>query len=273
MINIRSVRRFLKGAVPLFIYERIKARRSPIKYEYGFKNWSDAKAASIGYSEDSILQKISSQTVLMVESNSGWVRDGFYFNQVQINYEILSFVALHSAKGQPLRVIDFGGGLGTSYFQNRNILEKFGIKVCWNIIEQPNFVAEGKLVLGSVPNLHFFETLTDASVTSLDLVLFSSVLEYLEDSYQFLEEIMRLEMKPLGILIDRSPIDLIDNEKYLVQNVEQSIHQAKLPLRILGQDRIVAILSSDYELLSDWVSSTQPDPKSSARGLYFLRKY
>lgn len=273
MINNKSVRRFLKGALPLFVYEGIKARKSPIKYEYGFKNWADAKAASIGYSEDSILQKVSDQTVLMVESNSGWVRDGFYFEEVQVNFEILSFLSLQSTRMQPLRVVDFGGGLGTTFFQNRNILNKFDIKVCWNIIEQPNFVAEGKLILDSIPNLHFFESLSEASITSSDLVIFSSVLEYIEDSYHFLEEIMRLESKPSGILIDRSPIDLVDSGKYVVQNVDHSIHQARLPLRILGQDKIVEILSSDYELLTDWVSSTQPDPKSLARGLYFRRKY
>lgn len=273
MSNGFRVRILLKQTLPLFLYKKIKERRSPIKYKYGFKNWSEAKSASIGYSEGSILQKVSSQTVLMIESNSGWVRDGFYFNDVQINHEILSFLALHSARLQSLRVIDFGGGLGTTYFQNRNILEKFGIKVCWNVIEQPNFVAEGKLVLESIPNLHFFETLNEASITSSDIVIFSSVLEYLEHSYQFLEEIMNLEFKPLGILIDRSPIDLIDKDRYVVQDVDQSIHQARLPLRILGQDKILEILSSDYELLSDWVSSTQPDPKSTARGLYFLRKY
>ena len=273
MININSIRRILKSAMPLFVYERIKAHRSPIKYEYGFKDWADAKAASIGYSEQSILQKVSNHTDLMVKSKTGWVRDGFYFEEVQINFEILSFLTLHSTRVQPLRVIDFGGGLGTTFFQNRDILNKFGIKVCWNIIEQPNFVAEGKLILDSFPNLHFFESLSEASITASDLVIFSSVLEYIEDSYHFLEEITRLENKPLGILIDRSPIDLVDHEKYVVQNVDDSIHRAKLPLRILGQDRIVEILSDDYELLTDWVSSTQPDPKSIARGLYFLRKY
>jgi putative methyltransferase (TIGR04325 family) len=233
----------------------------------------DAKSASNGYSENSILEKISYGTRRMLSDNSGWVRDGFLFREVQINYEILSILALQASESHSVRVIDFGGGLGTTFFQNRKILERFGIEVCWNIIEQPHFVKEGKKILDSITNLHFFETLEESAIGSRDLVVFSGVLEYLENPYSFLEKTVGLEVKPRGVLIDRSPIDLFNSEKFAVQSVDDSIHKAKLPLQILSQERIVEILSADYELVTEWVSATQPDLRSVARGLYFLRKY
>jgi len=269
----KMLRSLVKVALPVFILEKIQARKNPIKYKYGYRSWSDAKIASNGYSENSILEKISFETSKMLSRNSGWVRDGYYFNDVQLNYEILSILALQGSESHSVRVVDFGGGLGTTYFQNREVLERFGIRVCWNIIEQPHFVKEGKSILDSITNLHFFETLEGASIASTDLVIFSSVLEYLEDPYFFLAEIMHLDSKPRGIVIDRSPIDLFSSEKFIVQSVDDSIHAAKLPLQILSQERIVEILSADYELFTDWVSTTQPDSKSVARGLYFLRKY
>ena len=272
MKMIKHFRRLLKGALPNFIYQKFKERRAPIRYKYGFSSWMEAKAASTGYSENSILEKVSSQTALIVARNSGWVRDGYYFPEAKLDFEILSVLSLHTAKTSKLRVLDFGGALGTTYFQNRRILEKFGIAFCWNIIEQPNFVREGKQILGSFNNLHFFESFKDATPSASDLVIFSSVLEYLEDPYRVLQEIMDWEVKPLGIVIDRSPIDAVSSDKYVVQSVDESIHRAKLPLRILGQDRITEILSNGYSLISDWVSSTQPDSKSVAKGLYFLRK-
>jgi putative methyltransferase (TIGR04325 family) len=269
----RFVRKPLKKLLPLLVLEKIYARRNPITYKYGYKSWGEAKNASSGYSKDSILEKISLETTRMLSHDSGWVRDGFFFDEVQLNYEILSILALQGSAKHSLRVVDFGGGLGTTYFQNHKVLEKFGIKVCWNIIEQTHFVKEGKFLLGSISNLHFYETLEEASVTSTDIVLFSSVLEYLENPYFFLEEIVRLGVKPMGVVIDRSPIDSSSSVKYVVQNVDDSIHEAKLPLQILSRERIIETLSSDYELFTDWESSTQPDPKSVARGMYFLRKY
>jgi putative methyltransferase (TIGR04325 family) len=209
----------------------------------------------------------------MLSLNYGWVRDGYFFNEVHLNYEILSIFALQGSKSQSLRVIDFGGGLGTTFFQNRKVLARFGVEVCWNIIEQPHFVNEGKLIFDSIDNLHFYETLAESSITSKDLLLFSSVLEYLEDPYSLLGEIMLLDQKPIGIVIDRSPIDLCGIQKFVVQSVDASIHEARLPLQILSRERIVDILSTDYELFTEWVSSTQPDSKSVARGMYFLRKF
>jgi putative methyltransferase (TIGR04325 family) len=41
--------------------------------------------------------------------------------------------------------LDFGGSLGSSYFQNKKFLDALRL-VEWNVVEQENFVATGELV-------------------------------------------------------------------------------------------------------------------------------
>jgi putative methyltransferase (TIGR04325 family) len=53
-----------------------------------------------------------------------------------------------------LTVLDFGGSLGSTYFQNRKFLNFIG-DLSWNIVEQPHFVKTGRLYFQN-EILHFY---------------------------------------------------------------------------------------------------------------------
>ena len=55
-----------------------------------------------------------------------------------------------------VNILDFGGSLGSSYFQNRKLLE--GIPVEWNVVEQANFVDYGRR---EVPEINFHYKISD----------------------------------------------------------------------------------------------------------------
>jgi len=64
------------------------------------------------------------------------------FSKPQYNWSFLSTLLWSFAKeSNKLNIIDFGGSLGSTYFQHRLWLENFNYT--WNVIEQPHYVEEG----------------------------------------------------------------------------------------------------------------------------------
>ena len=86
-----------------------------------------------------------------------------------------------------MHVVDYGGSLGSSYFQNRYLLNG-SISLNWNIVEQKHFVDCGREFIQD-QNLNFFYTIEEALLNAKpDVLLLSSVIQYLEKPYEFIEK-------------------------------------------------------------------------------------
>ena len=153
-----------------------------------------------------------------------------------------------------LHVLDFGGAFGSSYMQHRKILS--ALRECsWTVVEQERIVACGKTEF-STEILSFQDTLEQGfSAKPINVVLLSSVLQYLENPYELLEKIAALA--PSAIIIDRTPLALT-GERIAIQHVPRSIYSASYPCRFLDKARLEAVMAP-LGRLTPWFAS-QVDP-------------
>ena len=71
-------------------------------------------------------------------------RDSVIFDKVQYAWPVTAGLMWVAARnGGRLSVLDFGGSLGSSYFQNREFLAYLP-NVRWSVIEQAHFVKAGR---------------------------------------------------------------------------------------------------------------------------------
>jgi putative methyltransferase (TIGR04325 family) len=228
-------------------------------YFYGWKgdfsSWEVAKGKCSGYDSEHILAKVKTALLKVKNGNAVFERDSMVFNKVNYSFPLLSAL-LHIAlqKKGKLNILDFGGSLGSSYFQNRNFLKNIQ-ELNWCIVEQAHFVEEG-LKTFKDEHLHFFYNLQSClEKHQIDIILLASVIQYLEKPYNLLDEI--IEKKIEYILIDRTPILSKGVDRITIQKVPKKIYTASYPC---------------YELLYDSTSPERININNSSLKCFFLKR-
>src|SRR5262245_37179159 len=108
-----------------------------------FSTWADARSLSTGYDAPDILEKVRRSTLAVVSGSAAFERDSVAFENTEYSLPLLAcllYVATRSANR--LDVLDFGGSLGSSYWQNRKLLTHLD-HLRWSVVEQPHFVEVG----------------------------------------------------------------------------------------------------------------------------------
>ena len=84
----------------------------------------------------------------------------------------------------------------------------------------------------------------------------SSVIQYLEDPYQWLETFVNLEID--FILLDRMPFSKTQKEFIQIQEVPSSIYKASYPLHILSEEKIINLIIGHYKQVEEFFSTVPP---------------
>ncbi len=212
-----------------------------------FETFEEARAACTGYDEPSILHKVRAALLKVKNGEAVYERDSVIFDEVQYSLPLLTFLLyVASASNNNLNILDFGGSLGSSYFQNRKFLDRMQ-SVRWNIVEQPHFVACGKREFQN-ETLRFFDTV-DACVnaTQPNALLLSSVLPYLPYPYSTLQEILAHKFE--YILIDRTPFFRTDlPDRLAIEHVPSHIYQAEYPAWFFNKNKFISAMEAEYRL-------------------------
>src|SRR5205823_2837625 len=94
-----------------------------------------------------------------------------------------------SVRKGSLSVLDFGGALGSSYFQCRKFLSPLR-HLRWSVVEQAAQVACGRADFSN-DELVFYESVEAClKQETPDLLVLSSVLQYLPDPHKTLSELL-----------------------------------------------------------------------------------
>ena len=173
------------------------------------------------------------------------------------------------ANSKSLRVIDFGGALGTTYQQNRRFLSKIKNICEWRVVEQEKFVSIGKREFTN-ETLSFYSTIEKAYKDGVDAVLFCGSICYISNPYIFIKKAK--EIAAPYIIFDRTPTTNLAEDTFAVQHVHPSIYKASYPIRNFSYKKILKYLQDEYELIEEWVCDLQADPNTIARGFIFKRK-
>ena len=240
--------RIIKKIIPKKIKKYIKRyNKDEVNWCEGpYLNWNEAKLNSSGYSDNNIFEKVYNSSKLVKLKLIPYERDSVLFMKSFYNYSIVNIFNSVGAKKNKLSILDFGGSLGSSYYQNLDAIKK-SININWGIVEQEKFVTIGNKEF-SDQNLSFFYNIDDC-IKSIcpNIALFGSSIQYIENSNEILSLITKsIDIKYL--IFDRTPFNSGNKDIIVVQHVPKKIYKADYPMKILSLDKFIKDISQDWEL-------------------------
>ncbi|MBL7815863.1 MAG: methyltransferase, TIGR04325 family [Saprospiraceae bacterium] len=228
-----------------------------------YSTWQAAAADCEGYDSKPILARVLAAARAVKNGEAEFERDGFlFFEKKEIQNLTFWLKKIVDTEGG-LRVLDFGGSLASLYFQHRDFLTKLP-NTKWCIVEQSHFVDIGKTEF-EAENL-LFEYTIDEAVKKIkpNIVIISSVLQYLESPFTWLDEIVKYKIPYLWI--DRTPFSNREKDWILKQIVDPRVYKATYPAYILSLPKFKGYLEKHYEIVAEFSS---PD-KINQRECQFL---
>jgi putative methyltransferase (TIGR04325 family) len=215
-----------------------------------YSSWKIAEGKCSGYDSDIIIKKVKESLLKVKNGEAVFERDSVIFDKVQYSFPLLSALSIIALKeNQKLNLLDFGGSLGSSYFQNRNVFQNL-LEFKWNIVEQKHFVEEGKKTFEDEHLKFYFDINTCLDNENINVFLLGSVLQYIEKKNELLNNILSKKIK--YIVIDRTPVFKNNKDRITIQKVPKSIYEAQYPSWIMNEDKLVnQITDSGYELVFD----------------------
>jgi putative methyltransferase (TIGR04325 family) len=243
---------------PVFIHWAKWLRGNRQTDTYGlsgdYRNWDEAMDASTGYDSGIILEKTKEALLKVKSGEAAYERDSVLFDEIQYAWPLLAGLMWVAARcGGRLNILDFGGSLGSTYFQNWVFLSALPM-VRWNIVEQSSHVGIGKAWFQD-DNLRFYAGIAEClAETQPNVVLLSSVLQYLERPYIVLDQILELPCD--HIIIDRTPFWAGSLDRLCVQTVPPSIYLASYPSWIFSRPQFHSRIHEDWEIM---VTFDNPD--------------
>lgn len=249
----------LKNICPEFIkkaYRRL-TYKAPVHGWFGnYSTWAEAKNGCSGYDTGNILETVKASILKVKNGEAVYERDSVVFDEIQYSEPLLeAFQRIADEHRGVLNVIDFGGSLGSSYFQNRNLLKNIK-ELSWKIVEQEHFVKCGKEEIGD-GQLKFYYTIEEALTAGKANVLFlSSVIQYFEKPYELIEKCCSYGIE--YIIVDRTAFIEAEKERITIQIVPEFIYKASYPAWFFNEQRFVNEFSRKYKLIKEFDSKFDP---------------
>jgi putative methyltransferase (TIGR04325 family) len=226
-----------------------------------YPSWTDAVADSTGYDSDVIVERVTSAALKVKCGDAVYERDGVLFDEVEYSWPMLSGLMWVAARnGGRLDVVDLGGALGTSFYQNRRFLAPL-THVRWNVVEQPCFVEVGRRLFADDERLRFHPDLDSCPIIDGEVLLLSSVLQYLAQPYAIAAAAAR---RCRYLLVDLTPVHDGATDRLTVQTVPPSIYPARYPCWLFSEAKLLSQLESAFEVVAAFDSHFSPDVRAGA---------
>lgn len=258
------------------IFQRRHQPKNSKIWRGDYPSWKAAEASSRGYDAEVILEKCRTAGMKVKRGEAAYERDSVLFDQVQYSWGLLTGLQLGAARNAGrLSVMDFGGSLGSTYFQNLRFLERLP-RFEWNIVEQAQFVRVGQADFQDEA-LRFHHSIDDCvKARRPNVAVLSSSLQYLPDPHAVLEEIIGHDFDV--VILDRTPFIATERDLLTVQTVPASIYQASYPAWFFSRKGLERHFEAGYDLLARTPSwCTSPAFINSAHlasweGVIFVKK-
>ena len=217
-----------------------------------YASWEEAQKHCTGYDSSLILEKCKNALLKVKNGEAVYERDSVLFDEIQYSWGLLAgFERVALENNGKLCVLDFGGSLGSSYYQNREFLNVVK-DLQWCIVEQPHFVDCGKENFEN-EQLKFYYTIEECLAKHKpDVLLLSSVLQYLEKPYEWLEIFAALNIQ--YIIVDRTAFVEAERDILTVQNVPETIYKASYPAWFFNEPRLKNVFKNLYKTMLDFDS-------------------
>lgn len=208
-----------------------------------------------GYENLAIIDRVDSSIQKVREGRAAYERDGVLFDKTFWNPHLMTalFYISQNNHGKRIEVLDFGGSLGSVYFQHRCLLANFS----WKVVEQSIFVERGR---EKVPELEFYDDIDDVTIDgeNIRVILFSGVFHYLSNPMLILQK--ALNRKFDYIIFDRTYFNSGKGEIICVQKVPEEIYKANYPVILSDKGNTInTIINSKYQIVTSWLTTLEND--------------
>jgi len=254
----------------LDIYRNLSGK---LYFSGNYNTWEEARREAGGYDSDAILNKVKEAVLKVKNGEAVYERDAVLFDEIQYSWPLLAgLLWVASRNDDRLNLVDFGGSLGSTYYQNIRFLDHLTM-LRWSIVEQPKFVACGRQNFEN-EHLKFYPDLEGCMKDRHpDAILFSSAIQYLEKPYDLLADVMRRGFPYL--LFDRTSFLEKGNDRLTVQKVPPAIYPASYPAWFFNLERFRAFFERDYDLVAEFDSFESfrlRDVSARNKGFIFHRR-
>lgn len=265
---LRMARTSAKAVLPEAARGWLRRRFGPQQFRGDYATWAEAIARSTGYDTANILDKAVAATRAVHSGQAVWERDTVLFYEGASHAPLLKALQTAAAWDGRLSVLDFGGALGSTWWQHRRWLSDIpGLR--WSVVEQPGFVAAGRREFAT-DVLRFYETVeTCFAAEQPTLILLSSVLPYLEDPHALLAGLAARDCA--WLVIDRTGFTRHGRDQLTVQHVPESIYRASYPCWFFDRAKLLVPLQPRWQMVDEWASFDNGGEKFEYRGLLLKR--
>lgn len=195
-------------------------------------SFAAAQAQAIGFHNSHINANAVGAAKAVIEGRGAFERDGVLFDEPEPRVPVVSALANLRTGGGVLRVLDIGGGLGSSYWQNRDAA---GVPdLDWTVVERDELVELAK----SLPThpVKYRSDLQSALKESWDAIVLSSVLQYLPDPKATLQMVTSSDCR--AIIVDRTPMHAGAKDIACLQKTPAHIYPGSYAAWILSRSRL-----------------------------------
>lgn len=245
-MNLKALIKDCCPPVLLRLVRRFRNKNNAFTGNYA--SWAEAKKHASGYDGDAIFQRVREAALKVKRGEAVFERDSVCFYKEDYRWPALAcLLTIAAERGGKLNVLDFGGALGSFYFQHRKFFNRLK-SIRWSVIEQAHFVECGKNELQN-EELKFYANIDECLANEkVDVVFLSSVLQYLEKPESMLIAVSNT--KADYILIDRTPFIENSNNRLTVQSVPESIYKASYPAWFFSSNKFdELIIKIGYRLI------------------------
>lgn len=260
------MKKLIKSLIPNTLIDLYRLYNAKKYGRFGdYKTWEEAENVSTGYDAIEIIQKVRESTLKVKSGTAIYERDSVIFDEIQYSYPILAGLMFANAiHGGALKVLDFGGSLGTTYFQNKKFLDKLQDH-SWSIVEQKHFVDVGKADFEDKKLKFYYDIESCIKQESPNVLLLSSVLEYIKKPYELLDKLLKNNFET--VLIDRTSFSKT-KQKIKLQVVHPKIYRASYPCWFFDELEFTDYFrKNDYEIIESFDSIDVKNKEYISKGI------
>jgi len=268
---MKNIKILIKKFIPPIFINFYENKFNKYGFFGKFSSWEEAMKSSEGYDSNKILEKVKTSLLKVKNGEAVYERDSVLFDKIEYSWPLLaSLLWIASQNSNKLNLIDFGGSLGTSYFQNRSLLKHLNL-LKWNIVEQEKFVECGRKYFKN-EHVKFYYNLEECiEEQNPDIILFSSVIQYVEDPFCLLEKVINLDFK--YIIFTRTPFLTTNTDILTIQKVPPKIYEASYPAWFFSEEKFKKFFFKNFELIIEFDDFEKANIPSKYKGFIFKRLY
>ena len=247
-INLVNKLRIKVRWVGIIIKNFFSKRKNNFFFTGPFDNWEDALKNSEGYENKKIIEKLFKSAMKVKNKKFAYERDTVLFSKPSYDWLILHNILKHCNNHKNLNLIDFGGSLGSTYFQHKFFFILFK-SIKWNIVEQKKISSIGKKFFKN-KNLNFYDDLRVAMKENAPkFILLNNVLQYIENPLHIINLLSRY--KGITIIIDKIIFTKQDKDIIIVQKTPKRIYEASYPLRIFSKSIFLKKIKKHFKIVEN----------------------